>query len=303
MSVPGQTAIVIDYHQVNAANSLLPQPSVLSSSGWSDIHLELFQQPKFSTAEHHHPMHVIACGLAFGNSVGAGARWLDGKLQQEPRQAGDIAVIPAGVAHRCSWDTTVQFIILAIEPTFLQQTGQDWVNPDQIELMPRFATEPDILIQSLILTLKTEIETGGIGSHLLVDSLKTTLAIHLLRHYCTTQPNPPNDSDGLSQAKLRQVVDYIHAQLHQDLRLSEIAAIAQMSPYHFLRLFKQSTSLTPHQYILQRRIEQSKLLLHHSELSIAQIASQVGFADQSHFTRCFKRTMGVTPRQFQRRSQ
>nr|WP_242050579.1 AraC family transcriptional regulator [Oculatella sp. FACHB-28] len=159
------------------------------------------------------------------------------------------------------------------------------------------------MIQSIISTLKAEAEIEGIGSHLLVDSFKTTLAIHLLRHYCTTKPNLSNNSGSLSQAKLRQVTDYINEQLHQDLKLSEIAAIAQLSPYHFLRLFKQSTTLTPHQYILQRRVERAKSLLQHSELSIAQIATRVGFADQSHFTRCFKRALGMTPKQWQGRSQ
>lgn len=303
MKESNQTAVVIDYHQVNAADALLPRPSVLSSSGWSDIHLELFQQPKFETAEHYHPMHVIACGLANSpreHSTGAGTRWLDGKRQQEPRKAGDIAIIPAGTAHRCSWDTSVQFVVLALEPALLQHMGQDWVDPDQIELTPRFATEPDSFIQSMISALRAEVETGGIGSDLLLESLKTTLTIHLLRHYCSMQPRPAYYSDGLAPAKLRQVTDYMSEHLHRDLKLSEMAAIAQISLYHFLRLFKQSTTLTPHQYILQRRLEKAKSLLQQRELSIAEIAIRVGFSDQSHFTRYFKRVFGVTPHQWRR---
>jgi AraC family transcriptional regulator len=83
-----------------------------------------------------------------------------------------------------------------------------------------------------------------------------------------------------------------------------LASIAQISPYHFLRLFKQSLGVTPHQYILQRRIETAKYLLQHGELSIADIAVTVGFCDRSHMTRCFKRIVGVTPKQLlQARSQ
>jgi AraC family transcriptional regulator len=85
--------------------------------------------------------------------------------------------------------------------------------------------------------------------------------------------------------------------LHQDLKLDEIAAIAQLSLYHFIRLFKQSLGITPYQYILQHRIEKAKYLLTHSELNIAEIAAQTGFCDQSHFTRHFKRMTGVTPKQ------
>jgi hypothetical protein len=58
-----QKVTVIDYRKANAAHSLLPKPSILSSSGWSSLHLEVYQQPKFEIAEHQHTMHIIACGL------------------------------------------------------------------------------------------------------------------------------------------------------------------------------------------------------------------------------------------------
>ena len=267
MRLQEQTARVIDYRKANAANSLLPKPSVLSSLGWKDIHLELFQQPKFEIAEHQHTMHVIACGLPCPPteqilSYSSGERWLEGKLKRETRNNGDIAIIPAEISHRCNWNTSVQFMVLAVEPALLKQVGQDWVNPDRIELIPRFMTEQDPLIQGIFTTLRKELEIGKIGgSHLLVDSLKTALAVHLLRNYCTTSPKLSSYSDGLSQAKQTLVTDYINEHLHQKLKLTEIAAIAQMSPYHFLRLFKQSTGVTPYQYILQCRIDKAKCLL------------------------------------------
>jgi AraC family transcriptional regulator len=304
MRLQERPASVIDYRQANAANPLLPKPSLLSSSGWNDIHLEIFQQPKFEISEHQHTMHVIACGLPFPDkqqelSDLSGERWLDGKLRREIRNNGDIAIIPAEISHRCNWNTSVQFMVLAIEPSLLKQVGQDWLNPDRIELIPRFMTEQDALIQGIFSTLKEELETGGIGGRLLVDSLKTALAIHLLRNYCKTSPKLSSYSDNLSQAKLTLVTDYINAHLHQELKLTEIAAIAQMSPYHFLRLFKRSMGVTPHQYILRSRIDKAKYLLQYSDLSIADIAVRVGFCDQSHLTRCFKRILSMTPKQFQ----
>lgn len=249
-------------------------------------------------------MHVIACGLpdspeelGWDSKITSGERWLDGKLEQERRRAGDIAIIPAGIAHRCNWNTSVQFMVLAIEPALLRQVGRDFVNPDRIELTPRFMSEPDPLIQGIFSTLREELEFSKIGGDLLIDNLKTTLAIHLLRNYCTTQPKLSNYPDGLSQSTLQQVTEYIHEHLHQDLKLVELSTIAQLSPYHFLRLFKQRVGITPHQYILQHRIEKAKHLLKHSKLSIADIASRTGFCDQSHLTRCFKRIVGVTPKQ------
>ncbi len=266
------------------------------------MHFEVHQQPKFDTPEHQATWHVIAhCPPFYCSGERSGERWLDGKLKREARNEGDIAIIPAGIAQRCNWHISAQFTIMAIEPALLQQVGQDLVDPDHIELIPHFMTEQDVLIQGIVSALREELETGKIGGHLLIDSLKMTLAIHLLRKYCTTQPKLSSYADGLSQAKLQQVTEYINAHLHQNIKLIELAAIAQMSPYHFLRLFKQSMRVTPHQYILQHRLEKAKCLLQYSELSIAEVAVRVGFCDQSHLTRYFKRIFGVTPKLLQAR--
>lgn len=292
-----QSLPVIDYHQVSAANSLLPQPSLYSSSGWEDLHLEVFQQPEFEIAEHQHTMHVLACGLLDSQTeqIASGERWLDGKRSYERRNVGDIAIIPAGVAHRCNWNATTQFMVLAIEPDLLHQIGQEFVS--RIELLPQFMNETDLFIQSIVSTLKAELEFRQLGSHLLIDSLKTTLAIHLLRNYCTTKPKLVNNSDGLSHSTIKQVRDYIHAHLQQNLKLVELSQLAQLSPYHFLRQFKRHIGITPHQYILQCRIEAAKQLLERNELSISEIAVRTGFSDQSHLTRYFKQKFGITPRQ------
>jgi AraC family transcriptional regulator len=290
----------LDYRQANASDPFVPNPAVLASSGWDSLHVELHQQPKFEVAEHQHTMHVIACGLpnTAEDRFAIGERWLAGKRETEKRQLGDIAIIPAGIAHRCNWNTTAQFGILAIEPTLLQQVGQDWINPDRIELRPQFMSKRDDLIQSIFATLSAELATGGIGSNLLVDSLKTALAIHLLRNYCTTLPRLSSHADGLSDAKLILIKDYINTHLDLDLKLTELSSIAQISTYHFLRLFKKSVGMTPHQYILQQRIDRAKYLLKSSSLDIAEIAFRVGFCDSSHLTRCFKNSLGKTPSQW-----
>ena len=290
---------LIDFSQEKATDFFLPQPAVLRSSGWDKIYYEHHQQPQFDTPEHQGSWHVIAhCPTFEVSGERSGERWLDGKLKTEARNQGDIAVIPAGISQRCNWNTLAQFTILAIAPALLEQVGQDLVNCDRIELIPHYMTEQDILIQGIFGALRQELEFGKIGGYLLIDSLKTALAIHLLRNYCTAPPRLSSYTDGLSKSKLQQVTEYINEHLYQDIKLIELAAIAQISPYHFLRLFKQSIGITPHQYILQRRIDKAKYLLRQSELSIAEIALGVGFCDQSHLTRCFKRLLGMTPKQF-----
>jgi AraC family transcriptional regulator len=144
--------------------------------------------------------------------------------------------------------------------------------------------------------LLAELKSDGVGSRLYAESIATTLAVHLLRRY-SAQPKTIRDyTEGLPKYKLQQAIDYIEQHLDQDLTVAAIATTLAISPYHFSRLFKQSTGLAPHQYVIQCRVERAKQLLLQGKLTIAEIAYRVGFANQSHLNRHFKRVLGVTPK-------
>ncbi|GHO98105.1 AraC family transcriptional regulator [Reticulibacter mediterranei] len=96
---------------------------------------------------------------------------------------------------------------------------------------------------------------------------------------------------------VQQVRDYLHAHLSDNVSLEQLAGLTQMSTYYLLRLFQQTTGLSPHAYLMQLRITRAKALLL-AGVPIAQVALDMGFADQSHFTRYFKRLLGVTPGQY-----
>ena len=103
----------------------------------------------------------------------------------------------------------------------------------------------------------------------------------------------------LSRLKLRTVIEYVTKNLEGTPRLEQMAAVAQLSRSHFTRQFKAATGLAPHQYVIARRVERAQhLLKSDDEVSLAEVAVRVGFADQSHFSFHFKRMVGVTPRQF-----
>ncbi|WP_339384517.1 helix-turn-helix transcriptional regulator [Oscillatoria sp. FACHB-1407] len=96
--------------------------------------------------------------------------------------------------------------------------------------------------------------------------------------------------------QLKLVLEYINANLQQNIKLQDLANVAGMSQYYFCRLFRDSIGMTPHQYVRHQRIERAKQLLKQQHLSISDIAIQCGFANQSHFTRLFSKFTHTTPK-------
>src|SRR5881409_2822372 len=94
---------------------------------------------------------------------------------------------------------------------------------------------------------------------------------------------------------LRRVTQYIQENLQRELRLAELSALVHMSPYHFARLFKRSTGVPPHRFLIRRRIDEARALLAAQTVPIAEIARSVGFRTPSHFTTTFRRVTGTTP--------
>jgi AraC-like DNA-binding protein len=108
----------------------------------------------------------------------------------------------------------------------------------------------------------------------------------------------PPAQGGLPAFKRRRVVEFIEAHLDRPINLARLAAVVHLSPFHFHRQFKRATGSTPHQYIVQKRIERAKALLSDSQLPLVEVAAQAGFANQSHFGSTFRKATSMTPRGF-----
>jgi len=100
---------------------------------------------------------------------------------------------------------------------------------------------------------------------------------------------------GLPGAALRRVLEHIEANVHRGTRLGELARLVHMSSFHFARLFKISTGLPPHRFVVVQRVEQAKRLLACADVPIATVGRAVGFRTASHFTAAFRRVTDVTP--------
>ena len=125
--------------------------------------------------------------------------------------------------------------------------------------------------------------------------LADALGVHFLGPYAAARPPLRQASGGLAPSKLRRTITYIQDHLEQALSLSTLAAVAQTSPAHFARRFKQATGRTPHQYVITCRMASAKRLLVETDMPLSEIAPQVGCADQSHFTALFRKHVSMTP--------
>jgi AraC family transcriptional regulator len=242
---------------------------------------------------------------------------LEGKRSQRVWMAqGGMTLTPSGQSRHWCWNHSTDVLLLQLQPQLISQVViASEIDINQIELVNRFGIY-DPQMEWIGKSLLAEMQSNRLAGKLYTESLIDLLVIHLLRQHsafgqsaASSSADAPNvvtasltlslktDTRQFSPSRLKRVLEYIHDNLEQNLSLVDLATLANLSPSRFTRVFRQETGLSPHQYLIQARIERAKHLLRSgSEVSIGRVAHQVGFADQSHFTRHFKRIVGVTPK-------
>ena len=267
-------------------------------AGWQNIVLEHWQRPAQEIPAYSAKQDAVVIHL---KNKSITERKLDGILQQENNQIGDVVLVPAHVEHWASFKQDAEVVILSLEPEALATIAYDEIAPESVQLNPQFS-HSDPMIEQIGRALLSELQSDYYGCQLYAESFANALFAHLIRKYSTRQQQIKNYKDGLSRHKLKQAISFIQGHLDRNLKLSDVAKEIHMSQYNFCRLFKKSTGITPYQYIIQQRVEKAKQLLKKNlELSIADIALECGFNHQSHLSKYFRQSTNMTPNAYRKR--
>jgi len=253
---------------------------------------------------------------------------LDAPLEYFQLEIPAIALVTKGTT-RCRWCArghvrealwvpgTIVFMNAGYELTWFESSScWEWLNipidtakvasllhcanPWSTDVLLDHEIRQDSQATALIHGMSSEIEAGCPAGRLYGESLSLALVAHLMSSYSKPRAVPGEaPAHGLSREQLRRVIDYIDDNLADDLCLNELGGLLGMSASHFCRTFKRAAGVTPHQFVIKKRVDKAKQLIATRRLSMLEISLEVGFASQSHFAEVFHKATGTSPVQFQ----
>jgi len=275
-------------------------PPLVSSAPlpWQGVRVEQYHLEAGRLAAQQHEHHLL---LLYQVDQPHLVRRRDGaQVSETVYQTGDLGLFPGGeYGTAIDWTTPSDNLYLTLEAPYLQQvTGQD-ATRTQAVLHKRMKFADPFLSQLSRQLLASAGSQHALG-RLYVESLTTALCHHLLAHHATSRRSPEGQPR-LSSAALARIEAYLEAYAAQPVTLEVLAGLAKLSVFHFARLFKQATGLPPYQYVLRWKIERAQRLLRADYLAVADLSDELGFASPVTFAAAFKRLVGCTPQQFQRR--
>src|SRR6266487_1708522 len=289
----------------SAPGDALTSPLLSLSSeeaGWEDLVVQAFHEPVEIEGWMRPATPNITLILFAGGAIRLEQRHVHGPWKRLSIHQGDLILRP-GMSYEVRWKSLssvlTQTLHVRLSRDLLARTAQEVAGCDPA----RHPVEEHVGFQDPLLTqigfaLWRELEQPAPAGNLYAQTAAHMLAMHLLRSYTSGASVIEEPSGGLTPQQMGRVLDFVQAQLDHDLSLEALAQQAGFSPYHFARLFRQTTGESPHQFVLRQRIERAQRLLKETDVSLAHVALESGFADQSHLTQTFKRYLGLTPRAY-----
>jgi len=240
---------------------------------------------------------VPAFGVNYGRHMQL-KRTLNGRTVGASAVAGHLSLLPPDARTRWEFDQPGDVALVSLDGRLFSRALEEGAgrDPGSVEIEPKFVIR-DIVLERIAHRLLKEISEPGAASRLVTEELGQELAAHLIFAHSNVGPQRAGRSYTMAPYRLKRAEEFILSNLEGDLSLSDIAAAAGMSLYHFAKAFKQATGCTPHRYLTAQRLLRARALLHDGSLSIGEIARSVGLT-HSHFTVVFTRQLGMTPTKF-----
>ena len=293
--------------QTHGARKYPPTSALLASSaglGWSTISVEL-RSHGVSEAPAIVPRHVEICLVVAGNKNGLVKRTEAGLCQEAMPKTGAIWLSPAGVGKEIVITAPIpQTMHLYLPIALFDRLKDDFNLPFAPAHSIRHAAGiGDDVIDQIGRSILSELAVKTAASRAYVETASLMLAARLLQKYCDSGALAPTESSAhsLDHVRLRRVLDYIAANIENDISLTDLAGIAGYSPFHFARKFTLTMGISPHQYISRIRLDNAMGELATGRLPLAEIALNAHFSSQASFTRAFHRATGMTPNEYRRR--
>jgi len=272
--------------------------------GWDGLVAQAFHEPMELEGWMTPALPDISLILFSGGAMRLEQRCAPGPWTAHSIHQGDLILRPGtGTPYEVRWkglsSAPTRTLHVRLSTDLLSRTAEEAVgyDPTRLSLVARSGFQDPLLAQ-IGLALWRELEQRSPAGKLYAHTAAQMLAIHLLRHYTSVGAAVEEPSRGLTPQQMKRVLDVVQDQLSQDLSLEALARQIGFSPYHFARLFRQTTGESPHQFVLRQRIARAQRLLTEGGMPLAHVAVESGFADQSHLTRAFKRQLGLTPRAY-----
>jgi AraC family transcriptional regulator len=209
---------------------------------------------------------------------------------------GDIYIIPAQTPSVWEVKGNDTFLTLSVAPPLLERVAAELgLDPSRIEIRNRFQVR-DNQLENIAWALREEMECGYPCGQLYYDSLAVAVTTRLICYHSSRSVGMRKPHKRLSDRRLREIFDYIEGNLADNISLGDLAAVVGLSVSHFKVLFREATGISPHQYLIRRRVERAKDLIGEGELPMSEIATQTGFAHGSHLAHHMQRVLGASPR-------
>ena len=221
----------------------------------------------------------------------------NGTFEQLLINEGSMHFDPLGEAVGARWAEPRQLLVVMPSQLCLQKALGDNQSIDQIEFLRNTNTQ-DPQLFNLSMALLEECKNDFATGQLYGESISLALAARIIAKF-SNNSIVPNRYDGkIPLWRLNRLKNFIHENLHLDLSIADLAKEVNLSEFHFSRMFKQSTGMTPHAFMTKKKIDRACELLKKGQFSINEISVALGFKNQTHFSMLFKRVLGMSPREF-----